>query len=205
MDNTRSTATVTNSRGDHPAPRTRQVAYLLVWLILWFAALLAAQALREAFVFVPRFVPWDGESPRGFCAFLGAAAGFAALAVWAGWGIISGRAAAARFAHGLGLRPASRRQALRWAAAGLATAVVLWAAAQLVMRLPSLTSVPSDEDARILAVAQTSVLVRSGYGLLAPAPLEELLYRGPLLALWLALGAARQHGSWMGRGGCAGG
>ncbi|MEU5437249.1 CPBP family intramembrane glutamic endopeptidase [Streptomyces sp. NPDC020719] len=132
-------------------------------------------------------------------AFLGAAAVFAALAVWAGWGIISVRAATGRFAHSLGLRPTSPRQALHWAATALATAVVLWVASQLVMRLPHLTSLPASEDARTVAVAQTSVLIRLGYGLLAPAPLEELLYRGPLLALWLALGAARQRGGWMGR------
>ncbi|MFI1176829.1 hypothetical protein [Streptomyces melanogenes] len=116
---------MTISRGELPTSRTRQVANLLGWLILWFAALQAAQALREAFVFVPGFVPWDGKIPRGFGAFLGAAAILAALAVWVGWGIIPMRAAAERFAHGLGLRPASRRQSLRWAAAALATAVVL--------------------------------------------------------------------------------
>ncbi|MFI1177636.1 hypothetical protein [Streptomyces melanogenes] len=90
----RRTAPVTSSRDERPTPRTRQVGYLLVWHILWFAALLAAQALREAFVFVPGFVPRDGESPRGFGAFLGAAAVFAALAVW---GIIPVRPATERF------------------------------------------------------------------------------------------------------------
>ncbi|MEU2856710.1 CPBP family glutamic-type intramembrane protease [Streptomyces syringium] len=50
-----------------------------------------------------------------------------------------------------------------------------------------------------MAVAQTSTLIRFCFGLIAPAPLEELLFRGPLLALWLALRAARNHGSWMAR------
>ncbi|WP_162597083.1 CPBP family intramembrane glutamic endopeptidase [Streptomyces sp. NEAU-S7GS2] len=109
------------------------------------------------------------------------------------------RAAAGRFADGLGLWPASRRQALWWAVVGLAAAVALWAMAELLPYLPSLTSVPAAEDPRDIAVAQTSTLIRFGYGLIAPAPLEELAFRGPLLALWLALLAAQRRGSWMAR------
>ncbi|WP_369384175.1 CPBP family glutamic-type intramembrane protease [Streptomyces sp. cg36] len=195
----RRTAPLSDAPQGRRTPRTGQVAHLLMWLLLWFAAVLAAQALREAFVFVPGFVPWDGESPRGFAVFLGGAAGFTALALWAGWGIIPVRAAVRRFTDGLGLCPASRRQALRWAAAGLATAVLVGAAGQAVTCVPSLTSVPAGQDARILAVAQTSFPVRLGYGLLAPAPLEKLFYRAPLLALWLALASARERGAWAGR------
>ncbi|MCZ1011888.1 CPBP family glutamic-type intramembrane protease [Streptomyces lydicus] len=160
---------------------------------------MATQALRDAFVFVPGFVPWNGESPSRFFTLVGAGAVLGAMAVAVCVGNTSVRAAAGRFADGLGLWPASMRQALRWAAVGLAAAAALWAMADLVSYLPGLTSVPAAEDPRDVAVAQTSTLIRFGYGLIAPAPLEELLFRGPLLALWLALLAAQRRGSWMAR------
>ncbi|WP_433860310.1 CPBP family glutamic-type intramembrane protease [Streptomyces kronopolitis] len=166
---------------------------------MWLAALTAAQAVRDVFTFVPGFVPWNGESPSTFVTWVGVSTGFSAMAVAVCVGSTSVRAAAGRFADGLGLWPTSRRQAVRWAAVGLATAVALWAVAQLLPYLPSLTSVPSAEDPRDIAVAQTSTLIRFGYGLIAPAPLEELGFRGPLLALWLALLAAQRRGSWMAR------
>ncbi|MEV4506695.1 CPBP family glutamic-type intramembrane protease [Streptomyces klenkii] len=179
----------------------RWFAHALVCFFMWFAALMAAQAVRDAFVFVPGFVPWDGASPRSFVTFVGAAAGLGTMAVFMTIGTkeTSAHAVAGRLADGLGLRPASIRQALRWAAVGLGTAVALWVMAQLMLHLPGLTSVPEAKDPRDVAVAQTSTLIRFCYGLLAPAPLEELLYRGPLLALWLALLAAQRRGNWMGR------
>jgi hypothetical protein len=171
----------------------------LACLVMWFAALVGAQAVREAFVFVPGFVPWDGESPRDFLLFVGQTACFAAMAVLICVGNIPVRAAVGRFAHGLGLRPASRRQALRWAAVGLATAAALWAVSQLIDRAPGLTWVPDAKDPRSIAVAHTSTLARLCYGLIAPAPLEELFYRAPLLALWLVLLAAQRRSNWAAR------
>lgn len=175
---------------------------LLVYLVMWFAALMAAQAVRDVFAFVPGFVPWNGESPRSFFTFVGAASGVAAMAVLmtVGARALSARAAAGRLAESMGLRPpVSMRQALRWAAVGCAAAVALWATADLVFCFPGLTSVPAAEDPRQVAVAQTSASIRFCYGLVAPAPLEELLFRGPLLALWLALLTAQRRGSWMAR------
>ncbi|MEU5053732.1 CPBP family intramembrane glutamic endopeptidase [Streptomyces sp. NPDC021096] len=168
----------------------------LAYLAMWFAAVLGAQAVREAFVFVPGFVPWDGESPRDFFVFTGGAACFTAVAVLICVGHIPVRSVVGRFVDGLGLRPASRRQAVQWAVAGLATAAALWAGAELVDLLPGLISVPDAEDPRSIAVADTSTLVRFCYGLIAPAPLEELFYRAPLLALWLALLTAQHRGNW---------
>ncbi|PKV82672.1 CAAX prenyl protease-like protein [Streptomyces sp. TLI_146] len=167
---------------------------------LWFAALTAAQALRDVFVFVPGFVPWNGESPRSFFDALSvaAAAGVVAVAIGVVWKT-SVRAAAGRFVNRLGLWPASMRQALRWAAVSLGLAAVLWATSQLVLELPGLTSVPATEDPRTVAVAQTSTTTRFGFGLIAPAPLEELFYRAPILALWLALLAEQRRGSRLGR------
>jgi membrane protease YdiL (CAAX protease family) len=137
---------------------------------------------------------------RSFFNLLGAAAGLEAFAVAAV--IAAGKAsagAAGHFVDGLGLWPTSVRQALRWVAVGLGTAVTLWVIWQLLSRVPGLTSVPDAKDVRTVAVAQTSTLVRFCYGLFAPAPLEELVYRGPLLVLWLALLAAQRHGSWLSR------
>lgn len=176
---------------------THQQSHPLVCLVMWLGMLMAAQAVRDTFAFVPGFVPWDGESPRSFFVFTGAAAGLWAMAVMIGWGSTSARAAAGRLVDGLGLRPASMRQALRWGAVGLGAAVALWAMEQLVLQIPSLTYVAPAEDPRQVAVAATSTLTRFCYGLIAPAPLEELLFRGPLLALWLALLAAQRGGSWM--------
>lgn len=159
---------------------------------------------------MPGFVPWDGVSPRSFFTFVGAASGLAAAAalMTIGTGSVSARAAAGRLADGMGLRPpVSMHQTLRWAAVGAATAVALWATAELVLRLPGLTSVPAAEDPRQVAVGQTSTSIRFCYGLIAPAPLEELLFRGPLLALWLTLLAAQRSAAasgWL-AGGCGGG
>lgn len=177
----------------------RRLVRPLACVAMWFAAIVGAEAVREAFVFVPGFVPWDGESPRGFFVFTGGAACFAAVAVLICAGNTPIRSTLGRFVDGLGLRPASRRQALRWAAVGLATAVALWAVSQLVDHIPGLAGVPDAEDPRSIAVADTSTSVRFCYGLIAPAPLEELFYRAPLLALWLALLAAQHRGNWMAR------
>ncbi|MGH3802784.1 MAG: CPBP family glutamic-type intramembrane protease [Pseudonocardiaceae bacterium] len=184
-----------------PPLELRRTGYLWVWPPLWFAALMAAQVVREAFVFVPGFVPWDGESRRGFVYFVGVACGFVVIALCMAISTrnTSMRTAVSRLVDSLGLRPVSIRQALRWGAIGLASAVAMWATAQLLVQLPGLTSVSSSEDPRTVAVAQTSTLVRFSYGLLAPAPLEELFFRAPLLVLWLALLKARRRGTWWGR------
>ncbi|MGW7099623.1 hypothetical protein [Streptomyces sp. NPDC054838] len=93
-----------------------------VCIVMWLGMPMAAQAVQDAFAFVPRFVPWDGESPRSFFAFTGAATGLWTMAVIIGWRSTSVRAG---LVDGLGLRPTSMRQALRWAAVGLGAAVVL--------------------------------------------------------------------------------
>ncbi|MFL4910626.1 type II CAAX prenyl endopeptidase Rce1 family protein [Streptomyces sp. MMS24-I2-30] len=181
---------------------TQRAVDLLVYVVMWFAAFSAAQAVREVFTFVPGFVPWNGESPHGFFTAVGTASGLAVLALFTTLGArtISARAAAGRLVDGMGLRPpVSVRQALRWATVGLVAAAVLWAMAELVLHVPGLTSVPAAEDPRHAAVAQTSTSIRFCYGLIAPAPLEELVFRGPVLALWLALLAAQQRGSWIAR------
>ncbi|MET9162060.1 CPBP family intramembrane glutamic endopeptidase [Streptomyces parvulus] len=175
---------------------------LLACLFLWIAMLLAAQALREAFAFVPGFVPWNGESPSSFLACVASAATLAVLAIvlMVTAGSASPRALAGRVVAGAGLRlPASRREMGRWAAVGLVAALALWAAAELVVNVPGLTAVPPGEDPRHIALAQMSTTGRVCYGLIAPAPLEELLFRGPLLALWLALIAARRRDRWVAR------
>lgn len=175
------------------------VGHLLVCLFLWLALLMASQALRDLFVFVPGFVPWDGESSRGFLLALSVAAGCCAAAVFIAQGNTSVRAAGRRLVDVLGLRPATMRQVRRWTAVALGAAVLLWVVGRLVLIVPGLTSVSGAEDPRTIAVAGTSTLLRFSYGLIAPAPLEELLFRGPLLVLWVALLAAERHGIWMGR------
>ncbi|MEF2529426.1 MULTISPECIES: CPBP family intramembrane glutamic endopeptidase [Streptomyces] len=178
--------------------RSQLVGHLLVCFFMWFALLMASQALRDLFVFLPGFVPWAGESRRRFLLAVGVAAGCCAAAVFIAQDKASVRAAARRLVDTLGLWPASMRQVRRWAAVALGAAVLLWATAQLMLIVPGLTSVPDTEDPRHIAVAATSTLLRFCYGLIAAAPLEEVLFRGPLLALWLALLAAERHGSWLG-------
>ncbi|MEU9663764.1 CPBP family intramembrane glutamic endopeptidase [Streptomyces chartreusis] len=196
----------TESAFSGPVGRLRSIVQraidLLVCIILWCAALVAAQAVREVFVFVPGFVPLAGESPEGFFTFVGSASGLAVMAVLlaTGAGSISARAAVRRLVDGVGLRPAGTvQQGLRWVTVGLAAAVVLAAVAELVVSLPGLTSVRAAEDPRYVALAQTPNLIRFRFGLIAPAPLEELLFRGPLLALWLALLASQSRGGWASR------
>ncbi|GGP89082.1 hypothetical protein GCM10010278_79420 [Streptomyces melanogenes] len=77
-----------------------------MWLCLSFAAFRAGQAVRDAFAFVPGFVPWDGECRRRFVALLGAATWAAVVAACIDWGKMPLRTATGRFTHGLGLRPA---------------------------------------------------------------------------------------------------
>ncbi|MFI9311315.1 CPBP family intramembrane glutamic endopeptidase [Streptomyces triculaminicus] len=77
--------------------------------------------------------------------------------------------------------------------------MALWAGSELVDHIPGLAGVPDAKDPRSIAVADTSTLVRFCYGLIAPAPLEELFYRAPLLVLGLSLLAAQHRGNWMAR------
>ncbi|MCX4682242.1 CPBP family intramembrane metalloprotease [Streptomyces sp. NBC_01433] len=196
------TESVVDDRADRSSSIGERAGDLVACVVVWGAALMAAAAVQEVFTFLPGFVPWGGESPRSFLTSIGAAAGLVATAVFAsfGAGTISVRVAGGRLVDGMGLRaPVSMRQTLRWAAVGAAAAVALWAMAKLLALFPGLTSVPAGEDPRLIAVAQTSTPIRFMYGLIAPAPLEELAFRGPLLALLLALLAAQHRGSWTGR------
>ncbi|MEV8529824.1 hypothetical protein AB0451_37970 [Streptomyces sp. NPDC052000] len=171
----------------------QRTAHLPPCLALCGAAYMATKALRDIFVFMPGFVPWAGESPQSFRSDVGGATALVAVALLVAFGVrdTSVRAAFGRFVNALGLWPSSARQALRWLTVGLVMAVALLGAAQIIDHLPGLTSVPAAADARDLAVAQTSRPARFLYGLIAPAPVEELLYRGPVLALGLALLAAQ--------------
>ncbi|MFI5867277.1 type II CAAX prenyl endopeptidase Rce1 family protein [Streptomyces sp. NPDC051546] len=184
-----------------PAQFAGRAGHLLACFLMWSAAVLAAQALRDVFAFVPGFVPWSGESPRAFLSSVGMAALLAAVAVFTAVnaGFLPAGATAGRFLAGVGLRPpVSIREALRWAAVGATGAVALWLVWELVALLPALHSVPAAEDPRTVAVAQTSAGVRFCYGLVAPAPLEELQYRAPVLALWLVLLTAKGCGGRLG-------
>ncbi|QKZ18831.1 hypothetical protein [Streptomyces chartreusis] len=69
----------------------------------------------------------------------------------------------------------------------------------VVVSLPGLTSVRAAEDPHHVALAQKPNPMRFCYGLIAPAPLEEIPFRVPLLALWLALLASQSCGGWASR------
>lgn len=149
---------------------------------LWVALTCTAILIPIALTLLPGYEAWKFTT-RDLGPALGLAAGFILAAALLAGSRTSLKAAAARLTTALGLRPGTRRTATVSLAAGIAAGALCLAAAELLVRVPGLSSTPAAEDPRYTAVADTSTAVRLLDGALSAPVHEELLFRAPLLLL----------------------
>ncbi|WP_407562806.1 CPBP family intramembrane glutamic endopeptidase [Streptomyces sp. 184] len=159
---------------------------------LWVALACTALLIPIGLTLLPGYEAWK-FSTRDIAPALGLAAAFTLAAALLAGSRTSLKAAAARLATALGLRPRTTRTAAASLAAGLAAGALCLAAAELLVRIPALASTPAAEDPRHTAVSGTSTTVRLLDGALSAPIHEELLFRAPLLLLLTFLATPRGH------------